>query len=203
MLNGICISFLFASLVAAAVPGMDLLSSPTIATQPPQLPPGPKTCNAQNVLDNCLAVEGQALAMCSYSDWACKCQAQKSIAGCFSNCPSDEARSAHEGQVTVFCNAAKRAQEEEEKSKSSSKSHPTSKDSANEEDIEQTQSAQQQDNSDDEHRRHRQQSQQRKKNNNAENTLASFSAESGSVSSQFKLLGQMEIIALLAILLVS
>ncbi|KAJ2618961.1 hypothetical protein H4R22_005451, partial [Coemansia sp. RSA 1290] len=87
---------------------------------------------------------GQVLAMCSYSDWACKCQAQKSIAGCFSNCPSDNARAAHEGQVTVFCNAAKRAQEEEEEKKSKSASklpRSATKESADE--IEPTQSAQQ------------------------------------------------------------
>ncbi|KAJ1746477.1 hypothetical protein LPJ78_005813 [Coemansia sp. RSA 989] len=144
MFKGFCISLLLASLATAAVPGMDLLSSPSVATQPPPAPPGPKACSAQNVLDNCLAVEGQVLAMCSYSDWACKCQAQKSIAGCFSNCPSDNARAAHEGQVTVFCNAAKRAQEEEEEKKSKSASklpRSATKESADE--IEPTQSAQQ------------------------------------------------------------
>ncbi|KAJ1858357.1 hypothetical protein LPJ76_001020 [Coemansia sp. RSA 638] len=53
--------------------------------------------------------------MCSYSDWACKCQAQQALVGCFNNCPSDQARAANEGQVTVFCNAAKRTKEEEER----------------------------------------------------------------------------------------
>ncbi|KAJ2310130.1 hypothetical protein IWW52_005501, partial [Coemansia sp. RSA 2704] len=46
-----------------------------------------------NILDNCLSVQGKVLAMRSYSGWACKCRAQQSIANCFINCPSDEARS--------------------------------------------------------------------------------------------------------------
>ncbi|KAJ2298369.1 hypothetical protein IWW55_004489, partial [Coemansia sp. RSA 2706] len=57
-----------------------------------------------NVLDNCLLVQGKALAMCSYSGWVCKCQAHQSIAGYFYNCPSDEAHTTNEGQVAVFCN---------------------------------------------------------------------------------------------------
>ncbi|KAJ2503611.1 hypothetical protein GGH96_000171 [Coemansia sp. RSA 1972] len=56
--------------------------------------------------------------MCSYSDWACKCQAQQALVGCFNNCPSDQARAANEGQVTVFCNAAKRTKEDEERTMS-------------------------------------------------------------------------------------
>ncbi|KAJ2077922.1 Phospholipase D1 [Coemansia sp. RSA 988] len=79
------------------------------------LPKANKACAAQNVLDNCLSGQGQVLAMCSYSDWECKCQAQKGIAGCFNNCPSDNARAASEGQIDVYCGAAKRAKEEEEK----------------------------------------------------------------------------------------
>ncbi|KAJ1760066.1 hypothetical protein LPJ77_003435 [Coemansia sp. RSA 2523] len=56
--------------------------------------------------------------MCSYSDWACKCQAQQALVGCFNNCPSDQARAANESQVTVYCNAAKRTKEEEERTMS-------------------------------------------------------------------------------------
>ncbi|KAJ2609432.1 Phospholipase D1 [Coemansia sp. RSA 1365] len=98
---------------AAAIPaGLGLSSASTDKTN--------KGCEAQNVLDNCLSVQGQVLAMCSYSDWECKCQAQKSIAGCFNNCPSDNARAANEGQIDVFCNAAMRAKEEEDKKKSTS-----------------------------------------------------------------------------------
>ncbi|KAJ1989233.1 hypothetical protein GGI25_005030 [Coemansia spiralis] len=90
-----------------------LANIPLLASTPSD--GGKKACAAQNILDNCLSVQGVVFSMCSYSDWACKCQAQKALAGCFNNCPSDDARAAHEGQITVFCNAAKR--EEEEKSK--------------------------------------------------------------------------------------
>ncbi|PIA12878.1 hypothetical protein COEREDRAFT_89997 [Coemansia reversa NRRL 1564] len=97
---------------AAAIPAGLGLSSPSTDKKV-------KACEAQNVLDNCLSVQGQTLAMCSYSDWECKCQAQKSIAGCFNNCPTDNARAANEGQIDVFCNAAMRAKEEEEDKKKS------------------------------------------------------------------------------------
>ncbi|KAJ1834049.1 hypothetical protein LPJ70_006367 [Coemansia sp. RSA 2708] len=109
-----CTYMLISSALAAAIsPSLPLVSVPDVPSVP-----SPKACDAQNVLDNCLSVQGKVLAMCSYSDWACKCQAQQSIAGCFNNCPSDEARAANEGQVTVFCNAAMRAKEEDEKSSS-------------------------------------------------------------------------------------
>ncbi|KAJ2780557.1 hypothetical protein H4R18_003386 [Coemansia javaensis] len=84
---------------------------------------GIAACSAQSVLDMCVATQSQMLAMCSYSDWACKCQAQRTIAGCFANCPDDGARAGHEGQVTVFCSAARsKQQEDEERAKSSASS---------------------------------------------------------------------------------
>ncbi|KAJ2554392.1 hypothetical protein EV175_002596 [Coemansia sp. RSA 1933] len=92
----------------------------TLLPQPPAFPEGKKPCAAQNILDNCLAQQKTVFSMCSYSDWACKCSAQKAVAGCFNNCPIDEAKSSHEGQVIVFCNAAMR--EEEEKARSSASS---------------------------------------------------------------------------------
>ncbi|KAJ1951515.1 hypothetical protein FBU59_000107 [Linderina macrospora] len=49
------------------------------------------------------------LGACAYSDWACKCEAQKTIVSCFNTCPGDETRAAQEGQVKVFCNASKPA----------------------------------------------------------------------------------------------
>ncbi|KAJ2346178.1 hypothetical protein IWW50_005513 [Coemansia erecta] len=103
----------------APAPIPALARAPELPAVEPERPAlGPKACNAQNVLDNCLAVEGQVLAMCSYSDWACKCQAQQAISGCYNNCPSDQGRPAQEGQVTVFCNAAKRVKEDDERSMS-------------------------------------------------------------------------------------
>ncbi|KAJ2867214.1 hypothetical protein GGI22_001117 [Coemansia erecta] len=84
--------------------------------QAPAFPEGKKLCAAQNILDNCLSQQKTVFSMCSYSDWACKCSAQKAVAGCFNNCPMDDAKSSYESQIIVFCNAALR--EEEEKSKS-------------------------------------------------------------------------------------
>ncbi|KAJ1801006.1 hypothetical protein LPJ59_000639 [Coemansia sp. RSA 2399] len=84
--------------------------------QAPAFPEGKKPCAAQNIVDNCLSQQKTVFSMCSYSDWACKCSAQKAIAGCFNNCPMDDSKSSYEGQIIVFCNAALR--EEEEKSKS-------------------------------------------------------------------------------------
>ncbi|KAJ2863139.1 hypothetical protein GGH94_003803 [Coemansia aciculifera] len=49
---------------------------------------------------------------CAYSDWGCKCAAQRTIASCFNNCPDDDGRVAQEGQVKVYCNAAMRVEEE-------------------------------------------------------------------------------------------
>ncbi|KAI8319484.1 hypothetical protein GQ54DRAFT_299306 [Martensiomyces pterosporus] len=79
-------------------------------------------CAAQGVLDGCLYTQGIVLNTCPYSDWACKCQAQMAIASCFNNCPGDPLRPAQDGQVLVFCNAARHA--EEEKSASSVKPGP-------------------------------------------------------------------------------
>ncbi|KAJ1882197.1 hypothetical protein H4R99_001512 [Coemansia sp. RSA 1722] len=81
--------------------------------------PGGKLCAAQNILTNCLSIQGIQFTACSYSDWACKCQAQKALVQCYNNCPGDDARASQEGQVTVYCNAAMR--EEEQKSADSSK----------------------------------------------------------------------------------
>ncbi|KAJ2782971.1 hypothetical protein GGI15_002746 [Coemansia interrupta] len=105
------------SLAAAA-----LAADPAAAVVPP-LPvaaAGTKACAAQNILTNCLSVQGLQFSACAYSDWACKCQAQKAVVMCYNNCPGHDARAAQEGQVTVFCNAAMR--EEEQKSLSQSKS---------------------------------------------------------------------------------
>ncbi|KAJ2831899.1 hypothetical protein GGI24_001426 [Coemansia furcata] len=49
---------------------------------------------------------------CAYSDWGCKCAAQRTIASCFNNCPDDDGRVAQEGQIKVYCNAAMRVEEE-------------------------------------------------------------------------------------------
>ncbi|KAJ2160181.1 hypothetical protein GGF46_002443 [Coemansia sp. RSA 552] len=112
--------------VASTLAADDLLANAAPKAPVVELDASTKPCSAQNVLDNCLTQQKQVLAMCSYSDWECKCQAQKSIAGCFGNCPSDQARPSHEGQVGVFCDAAKRVKEEEDKSKSkTSKPTPT------------------------------------------------------------------------------
>ncbi|KAJ1733185.1 hypothetical protein LPJ61_001680 [Coemansia biformis] len=122
-------------LVLAALAGL-AASASSVPSVPVQLAPflptagplgGAKVCDAQNVLDTCLATQGQVLAMCSYSDWACKCQAQRSIAGCFLNCPSDGGRTAHEGQVIVFCNAAKSTHDADEKRSALAKQSPAAK----------------------------------------------------------------------------
>ncbi|KAJ1662681.1 hypothetical protein IW140_005564 [Coemansia sp. RSA 1813] len=109
-----------AALAVSALAFVDPLANipdpSTLLPQAPAFPEGKKACAAQNILDNCLSQQTTVFNMCAYGDWACKCSAQKAVAGCFNNCPMDEAKSAHEGQITVFCNAAMR--EEEEKSKS-------------------------------------------------------------------------------------
>ncbi|KAJ2722349.1 Phospholipase D1 [Coemansia sp. Benny D115] len=78
-------------------------------------------CAAQNILTNCLSIQGQMFSMCAYSDWTCKCQAQKSLASCYGNCPDDQGRSAAEGQIAVYCNAVLR-EEEAKSAKETSKS---------------------------------------------------------------------------------
>ncbi|KAJ1643877.1 Phospholipase D1 [Coemansia asiatica] len=85
--------------------------------------PGTKICAAQNILTNCLSVQGIQFTACSYSDWACKCQAQKALVQCYNNCPGDDARAAQEGQVTVYCNAAMREEEQKSRASSSTAKH--------------------------------------------------------------------------------
>ncbi|KAJ2659203.1 hypothetical protein IWW48_003639 [Coemansia sp. RSA 1200] len=117
---GLSAATLVAALATSALAFVDPLANiPDPATQLPPVPQGNPVCAAQNILDNCLSQQRTVFSMCSYADWGCKCSAQKAIAGCFNNCPMDEAKPSHEGQITVFCNAAMR--EEEQKSKSSAK----------------------------------------------------------------------------------
>ncbi|KAJ2307338.1 hypothetical protein IWW55_001024 [Coemansia sp. RSA 2706] len=53
----------------------------------------------------------RVLAKCSYSDGACKCQAQQPIAGCFNNFPSDEAHTANSSfKAAKTCTTASAAQ---------------------------------------------------------------------------------------------
>ncbi|KAJ2523312.1 hypothetical protein H4217_000173 [Coemansia sp. RSA 1939] len=116
---GLSAAALVAALATSALAFVDPLANiPDPATQLP-VPQGKPVCAAQNILDNCLSQQRTVFSMCSYADWGCKCSAQKAIAGCFNNCPMDEAKPSHEGQIIVFCNAAMR--EEEQKSKSSAK----------------------------------------------------------------------------------
>ncbi|KAJ2907494.1 hypothetical protein GGI21_003833, partial [Coemansia aciculifera] len=78
----------------------------------------PRACAAQNILNTCLSVQGLMFNTCAYSDWSCKCAAQRTIASCFNNCPDDGGRAAQDGQVTVYCNAAMRVEEEKSASQS-------------------------------------------------------------------------------------
>ncbi|KAJ1807899.1 hypothetical protein LPJ56_004824 [Coemansia sp. RSA 2599] len=108
--------------LAASAPALVLLGLPSPSEAAAAL--GPKACAAQNILANCLSIQGIQFTACSYSDWACKCQAQKALVQCYNNCPGDDARAAQEGQVTVYCNAAMR--EEEQKSSSLAKASSSS-----------------------------------------------------------------------------
>ncbi|KAJ1958280.1 hypothetical protein EC988_000395 [Linderina pennispora] len=90
---------LLATATYAQGPGVPVPVTPAL--------PGPQGCAAQHVLNNCLNTQGLMLGACAYSDWACKCEAQKTIVSCFNSCPGDETRTAQEGQVKVFCNASK------------------------------------------------------------------------------------------------
>ncbi|KAJ2116880.1 hypothetical protein IW146_001185 [Coemansia sp. RSA 922] len=72
----------------------------------------PRGCAAQNILNTCLSTQGIMFNSCAYSDWGCKCAAQRTIASCFNNCPDDDGRIAQEGQVKVYCNAAMRDEEQ-------------------------------------------------------------------------------------------
>ncbi|KAJ2261816.1 hypothetical protein GGI01_002009 [Coemansia sp. RSA 376] len=72
----------------------------------------PRGCAAQNILNTCLSIQGIMFNSCAYSDWGCKCAAQRTIASCFNNCPDDDGRIAQEGQVKVYCNAAMRDEEQ-------------------------------------------------------------------------------------------
>ncbi|KAJ1964944.1 hypothetical protein GGI12_001106 [Dipsacomyces acuminosporus] len=81
-----------------------------------------KGCDAQNVLNNCLQVQGIVFSGCAYSDWTCKCQAQQALVACYNNCPGDTNKAGQEGQAVVFCDAAKRVSDQEKSSATSSSS---------------------------------------------------------------------------------
>ncbi|KAK9680816.1 hypothetical protein K7432_015836 [Basidiobolus ranarum] len=47
------------------------------------------TCADQAVFENCLQSGKVALAACTYSDWSCKCAAEKVIHTCYNDCSDD------------------------------------------------------------------------------------------------------------------
>lgn len=110
--------FIAFAVSALAVHGQININDPMMVSQMPAAPK-PKFCAAQNILDTCLATQGQMLSMCSYSDWDCKCQAQKSIVQCYLNCPDDGGKAGQDGQAIIFCDAARRTREGQQKNASS------------------------------------------------------------------------------------
>lgn len=65
------------------------------------------SCQAQNILDTCLAEYKTRLQSCEANDWSCMCQESTNIITCYNNCPNDAGMSPAQSTKESYCNALK------------------------------------------------------------------------------------------------
>ncbi|KAF6839816.1 hypothetical protein CMUS01_04156 [Colletotrichum musicola] len=63
-------------------------------------------CDAEPIVEACLASENAKVEACSTTDYDCLCAAYQSVATCYNNCPKDSRASPAQNQVTIFCQQA-------------------------------------------------------------------------------------------------
>ncbi|KAL1985091.1 hypothetical protein VTN96DRAFT_8220 [Rasamsonia emersonii] len=84
------------------------------------------SCQAQNILDACLASTTPQLKACAANDWNCLCEQSNNVLTCYNNCPNDPNRFGAEQSKTSYCNAAKANSPSSSASSGSSTPTPTS-----------------------------------------------------------------------------
>ncbi|OCK75998.1 hypothetical protein K432DRAFT_385777 [Lepidopterella palustris CBS 459.81] len=64
------------------------------------------TCQAQNIVDACIASIQPQINACAGNDWICLCQQYQNLLTCYNNCPGLPEKATVQNQVTSFCTAA-------------------------------------------------------------------------------------------------
>jgi len=63
-------------------------------------------CDAQNIVDACVAGIQPQIAACGGNDWICLCQQYTNLLTCYNNCPGSPQGNTVQQQVTSYCGAA-------------------------------------------------------------------------------------------------
>jgi len=63
-------------------------------------------CDAQNIVDACVAGIQPQIAACGGNDWICLCQQYTNLLTCYNNCPGSSEGVTVQQQVTSYCGAA-------------------------------------------------------------------------------------------------
>lgn len=83
--------------VAALAAAVSAQSSSSAASAP-----GSSVCQAQNILETCLATTQGYLSLCtSNTDYQCLCDKYTAIYSCFNNCPNDSQAASFKGQQDI------------------------------------------------------------------------------------------------------
>jgi len=89
------------SIVLASVAGFA-----TAVTTTASAPASTASCDAQNIVDACLASTMAQANNCSDNDWICLCQQYTNVLTCYNNCPGDVDRFGTQQTQISYCNAA-------------------------------------------------------------------------------------------------
>ena len=67
-----------------------------------------KKCDAQNIVDTCVAGYQSRIEACQKggNDFICLCDVYRDVLVCYNNCPDSQDRSPVQNQVTSYCTAA-------------------------------------------------------------------------------------------------
>ncbi|KAL2817873.1 hypothetical protein BJX63DRAFT_96673 [Aspergillus granulosus] len=92
---------LLAASVAVLAQGTETSASSPAATG--------DSCDAQTILDTCLASIQVQVDNCGPNEWDCLCEQTNNLLTCYNNCPRDGGRNGVQQQKVSYCNAAEAA----------------------------------------------------------------------------------------------
>jgi len=70
------------------------------------IPAATGKCDAQNIVDACVAGIKPQIQACGGNDWMCLCTQYTNLLTCYNNCPGIPEQAPVQNQVTSFCTAA-------------------------------------------------------------------------------------------------
>ncbi|KAF2461455.1 hypothetical protein BDY21DRAFT_368673 [Lineolata rhizophorae] len=97
-------------ITAAILASAGIAAAQTTASTPAQPTSGSSSgssdCEAQNIVDSCLATTQIQVDGCDANDWQCLCDAYEQVVTCWNNCPNSDQAFGDEQTKTSYCNAA-------------------------------------------------------------------------------------------------